>query len=72
MGLETSEDKIVICFTNRKCDLDSALQGRFSKTFRFRIMYLHSRIPTYRRYTKHLKVKGLTVSGTKQEFYWKR
>ena len=64
MVLKASEDKIVLWFTDRKCDLDSALKAG-SRRLLDSVHYLHSRIPTYRRYNKHLKVMDLTVSRAK-------
>ena len=49
----------MICATNKKSDLDPALQSRFSKIIRFPYPDLYSRIAIYGRYAKHLKSEEL-------------
>ena len=53
-GFESSQDVIVICATNRKADLDPALQNRFSKVINFPYPDKHSRYAIFKRYAKHL------------------
>lgn len=58
-GFESSEDVIVICATNRKADLDSALQSRFSKIIKFPYPDLPSRIAIFLRYARHLELSDI-------------
>ena len=58
-GFESSEDIIVICATNRKSDLDPALQSRFSKVIKFPYPDLHSREAIYSRYARHLNTSEI-------------
>ena len=53
-GFESSEEVIVICATNRKSDLDPALQSRFSKVIKFPYPDKHSRAAIFQRYARHL------------------
>lgn len=53
-GFESSDDIIVICATNRKSDLDPALQNRFSKVIQFPYPDKHSRMAIFERYARHL------------------
>jgi SpoVK/Ycf46/Vps4 family AAA+-type ATPase len=53
-GFEASEDIIIICATNRKTDLDPALQSRFSKVINFPFPDTHARAAIYKRYARHL------------------
>ncbi|CAG9313386.1 unnamed protein product [Blepharisma stoltei] len=53
-GFESSDDVIVICATNRKEDLDLALQSRFSKVISFPYPDKHSRSAIFMRYARHL------------------
>lgn len=53
-GFESSDEVIVICATNRKEDLDLALQSRFSKVINFPYPDMHSRSAIFMRYARHL------------------
>jgi SpoVK/Ycf46/Vps4 family AAA+-type ATPase len=53
-GFETQEDVLVICATNRREDLDPALQSRFSKVISFPWPDLLSRVAIFKRYARHL------------------
>jgi SpoVK/Ycf46/Vps4 family AAA+-type ATPase len=66
-GIESSEEVIVICATNRKTDLDPALQSRFSKVISFPYPDKHSRAAIFQRYAKHLERPQLNTLGDKSE-----
>jgi SpoVK/Ycf46/Vps4 family AAA+-type ATPase len=59
-GFESSDDVIVICATNRKSDLDPALQSRFSKVIKFAYPDKHSRGAIFARYAKHLSKEQIS------------
>jgi len=62
-GFESSDEVIVICATNRKQDLDPALQSRFSKVIEFPFPDLQSRVAIFKRYAKHLNEEQLKILG---------
>lgn len=62
-GFDTSESVLVICATNRRTDLDPALQSRFSKVITFPIPDTPSRVAIFRRYARHLTDSQLEVLG---------
>ena len=58
-GFESSEEVIVVCATNRKQDLDPALQNRFSKVIAFPPPDRFSRQAIFERYARHLTEQQL-------------
>lgn len=62
-GFDTSESVLVICATNRRTDLDPALQSRFSKVITFPIPDGPSRVAIFRRYARHLTEAQLETLG---------
>lgn len=53
-GFDTAEEVLVVCATNRRTDLDPALQSRFSKVISFPVPDGPSRVAIFRRYARHL------------------
>ena len=64
-GFESSDEVIVICATNRKDDLDPALQSRFSKVIKFENPDRYSREAIFARYAKQLDGGELKVLADK-------
>ena len=62
-GFDTSDSVLVICATNRRTDLDPALQSRFSKVITFPIPDSHSRVAIFRRYARQLSEEQLAKLG---------
>ena len=62
-GFDSSESVLVICATNRRSDLDPALQSRFSKVITFPIPDAPSRVAIFRRYARHLTDSQLEILG---------
>lgn len=62
-GFESQEDVLVICATNRRGDLDPALQSRFSKVIYFPYPDTQSRVAIYKRYARHLTPEQLQILG---------
>mmetsp|Transcript_23956 Transcript_23956/g.42429 ORF Transcript_23956/g.42429 Transcript_23956/m.42429 type:complete len:453 (+) Transcript_23956:35-1393(+) len=62
-GFESQEDVLVICATNRRVDLDPALQSRFSKVIYFPYPDQQSRVAIFKRYARHLTPEQLQILG---------
>ena len=59
-GFESNQDVIVICATNRRSDLDPALQSRFSKVINFPYPDKLSREAIFARYAQQLNTSELS------------
>jgi len=66
-SFESSTDVLLICATNRKQDLDSAMLSRIDLSVRFELPDKHSRVAIYQRYAKHLPKKDLETLAEKSD-----
>jgi len=57
----------LICATNRKCDLDSALLSRFDLSIKFELPDVDTRYSVYSRYAKHLGKEELKLLALKSD-----